>query len=85
MGHCWNNIEGNLEVLEEKPVPVPLYRTRESAMKGWRLTALEMTQPYIRGTSRRSVPYISPLIFPTARIKFVEVVWQNFIRKLSAC
>lgn len=51
-------------------------RTRESAMKGRRLTASEMSQPYICSTSRRSLSYISPLIFPTARLKFVKVVWQ---------
>ena len=25
MKHWWNNTDGKLEVLEEKPVPVPLY------------------------------------------------------------
>ena len=60
--------------IHHKPPPRLRWdRTRESAMKVWRLTALEMTQPYIRGTSRRSISYISPLIFPTARLKFVKL------------
>jgi hypothetical protein len=52
MEHRWNETDGTTEVLEEKPVPLPLSSpqithglTRDSAVGGRLLTARAMARP----------------------------------------